>query len=173
MRTLAATRAVAPLVAFVVAGMFATTTATASPPSIVHVGPIAGAATIPAGMLCSFPIEDSYVQEYTSRNFYDDSGALVKRVTQGSEQDNLSANGRTLASDTYTFRFISEFENGVRVASYSDGVAVRVPLPSGGVFILAGRVLLTRLEVFYMDFGNDGTAAGRAEAFCEALTSTA
>lgn len=169
MRTSAATT-VAALVAFAVAGTFGATTATASPPSTVHVGPEAGIATIPAGMLCSFPIEDSYLQEYTSRNFYDSNGALVKRVTQGAEQDNFSANGKTLASDTYTFRFISDFENDVRVATYSDGVAVRVPLPSGGVFIVAGRVLLTKVPVFYMDFGNDGTAAGRADAFCEALT---
>jgi len=129
-----------------------------------------GSFTIDAGALCSFPIHVTFTQQGTTTAFTDAEGVLTKRITNGTEQDTFSANGKTLAGDTYHFNFVSEFENGVRVAFHENGILEPVHLPGGGIFIVAGRVdLLAAGSGFFIavDSGNSGN---NLDAFCAALS---
>jgi hypothetical protein len=98
-----------------------------------------------------------------------DGTTVAKKITQGTEQDTFSAHGKTLVGDSYHFMFQALYENGERVALYANGNAERVPLPSGGVFISTGRVLVTATpsNIFFVDSGNN---ANNIAAFCAALS---
>ena len=54
-----------------------------------------------AGTLCSFSIDVHFAQEGTITQFFDDDGALIKRIVEGTEQDTFNANGKTLVGDPY------------------------------------------------------------------------
>jgi hypothetical protein len=144
--------------------------AKAAPPTVVHVGPFSfSGVTLDAGTLCDFPISFSGTQEYTQTTFYESDGTTVAmRITQGTEQDTFSANGKTLVGDEYHFTFRSLFENGTRVAVYEYGNTERVPLGDGSsVYIVAGETLVTGSVVLSVDNGNSGN---NVAAFCAALS---
>jgi hypothetical protein len=141
--------------------------AAAVPPTRTDFGG-SGDFPLAAGTLCSFSIDVHFAQEGTITRFFDDDGALIKEIAAGREQDTFSANGKTLVGDVYYFTFVSEFENGVRVDDHENGVAERVHLPDGGVFIVAGRVdVLGGGFILSVDSGNSGN---NLDAFCEALS---
>lgn len=144
-------------------------TATAMPPTTVHVT-ATGSATIAAGDLCGFAVQIDGTQTYNSTTFYDQNGAITKRIVQGSEQDTFTANGKTLVGDPYPFIFTHDFVDGVQVSYYGIGVAERVPLPSGGAYVVAGRINLISTPpapILTVDTGNSGT---NLDAFCAALS---
>lgn len=155
-----------------VAGLFAASTAfaqsaLAAPPTTAHFT-TSGDLTLAAGTLCDFPIEFGATQDFTTTTFYDNSGVISMRITEGFEQDTFSANGKVLLGDPYHFTFRSQFENGVRVSRDGMGVAELVHLPDGGTFVVAGRVdALSSAPVFTVDTGNSGT---NLNAFCAALS---
>ena len=132
-----------------------------------------GSLTLDAGTLCSFPVDLGVTQQRTTTEFFNGEGVLTKRIAEGTERDTFSANGKTLVGDTYHFTFVSEFENGVLVNYHAYGVAERVPLPGGGVFIVAGRFdVLAFLAggggfILSVDSGNSGN---NLAAFCAALS---
>jgi hypothetical protein len=152
-----------------IGGVLGLQAATAATPSIVHFGPNQWTGiTLNAGTLCPFPVLFSGTQEGTMRTFYESDGTTIAmRVTDGTEQDTFSANGKTLVGDEYHFNFRSVFDNGVRVAYYSNGPAERVHLPDGGVFIITGHDLITGSAVWAVDSGNSGN---NLAAFCAALS---
>jgi hypothetical protein len=124
--------------------------------------------TLAAGALCSFQIALVATQTFTTTTFFDDSGVISKRITEGTEQDTFSANGNSLQGDPYSFTFVSDFVDGVRVSREGMGVAELVHLPDGGVFVVAGRVdALSGAPIFTVDSGNSGT---NLDAFCAALS---
>lgn len=145
--------------------------ATAAQPTVEHLGPFQWTGiTLDAGTLCDFQISWSGTQEYTRTTFYESDGTtVVMRITQGTEQDTFSANGKTLVGDPYHFTFQAFFENGERVALYEYGNVERVPLPGGAVLISTGRVLVesTPANIFFVDEGNN---ANNIAAFCAALS---
>ena len=65
--------------------------------------------------------------------------------------------------DTYTINTERRFENGVQVELVLQGVFERVPLPGGGVYIVAGQGTEFGLTV---DHGTNGDQT----AFCAALS---
>jgi hypothetical protein len=143
--------------------------AVAAPPTAEHFQR-SWSFTLDAGFLCDFPIVWDGTQEWTTRTFYEPDGATVAMtISEGTEQDTFSANGKTLVGDEYHFMFQDLYENGERVALYANGNAERVPLPSGAVFITTGRVLVgsTPANIFFVDSGND---ANNIAAFCAALS---
>jgi hypothetical protein len=125
---------------------------------------------VSAGTLCPFDVTLDATQSSTQTTFYDSSGLISRRITTGVEQDTYSANGKTLIGDPYHFNFIGDFVDGVRVDAHSTGIVQKVPLPGGGLFIVAGR-----LDTFNnigglaltVDSGNDGN---KIDAFCTALS---
>jgi hypothetical protein len=144
--------------------------AKAAPPTVVHGGPFSfSGITLDAGTLCDFPISWSGTQEYTQTTFYESDGTTVAmRITEGTEQDTFSANGKTLVGDEYHFTFREVFENGTRVATYAYGNAERVPLGDGAsVYIVAGETLVRSSAIFSVDHGNSGN---NVAAFCAALS---
>jgi hypothetical protein len=155
------------LAAVLVAAGALARSAAAEPPTSTEYS-FAGSLTLDAGSLCSFPIDVTYAQEGTTRLFTDAEGVLTKRITQGTELDTFSANGKTLVGDAYHVTFIAEYENGVRVDWHEYGTLERVHLPDGGVFIIAGRVHLTAGGfIISVDSGNSGN---NLDAFCAALS---
>jgi hypothetical protein len=143
--------------------------AAAAPPTRIDFAS-SGSFTLDAGTLCSFAVDVSYTQQGTTTGFFDDDGVLTKRITDGTEQDTFSANGKTLVGDTYHFTFVSEFENGVRVDYHENGVAERVPLPDGGIFIVAGRVDVLASGGGFILSVDSGNSGNNLEAFCAALS---
>jgi len=95
---------------------------------------------VSAGTLCPFDVTLDATQSSTQTTFYDSSGLISRRITTGVEQDTYSANGKTLIGDPYHFNFIGDFVDGVRVDAHSTGIVQKVPLPGGGLFIVAGRL---------------------------------
>jgi hypothetical protein len=160
------TRALLAVVGLLAAAVFAQS-AGAIPPTSEDVN-FTGTTALAAGELCSFPIEFDAATYGRITTFYDSDGAVVKRVGHEVEQDSFSANGKTLVGEPYPYEFIAEFENGVRVSRYFQGIAERVNLPDGGVFIIAGRVYFNHPgTILTVDSGNSGN---NADAFCEALS---
>ena len=154
------------LAALLAAAVFAQS-AGAVPPTSEDVY-FTGSATLAAGELCGFPIVLDAVEQGTTTTFYESGGALVKRVGHIVEQDSFSANGKTLVGEPYPYEFITEFENGVRVSRYFQGVNERVKLPDGDVFIIAGRVYFNQPgTILTVDSGNSGN---NLAAFCDALS---
>jgi hypothetical protein len=111
----------------------------------------------------------NFTQQNTTTTFYDDDGLVSQRIFHATEQDTFSANGKTLAGDTYHFMFLAQFENGVRVDRNANGVLERVNLPDGSVFIIAGRVDISAGGgfIFTVDSGNSGN---NLNEFCGALS---
>jgi hypothetical protein len=129
-----------------------------------------GSATIPAGALCSFPILLEGTQTYTQTVFYDQNGVITERNIHGFEQDTFTANGKTLQGDPYPFNFFHDYVDGAQVTSYGTGIAERVPLPDGSVYIVAGREDFSTLPpapILFVDSGNSGN---NLDAFCAALS---
>jgi len=127
-----------------------------------------GSGTIPAGELCSFPVQIDGTQSYTSTQFYDQNGVITRDTARGTEQDTFSANGKTLQGSPYQFILVHEFVNGVDVNDWGMGIAERVPLPAGGMFIVAGRVNFAPPTIILtVDHGNSGN---NLDAFCAALS---
>jgi hypothetical protein len=95
---------------------------------------------------------------------------VSKRITEATEQDTFSANGKTLVGDPYHFTTIVEFENSVPVNYHLDGIAERVHLPDGGIFIVAGRVDLLSSGGGFIISVDSGNSGNNLEAFCAALS---
>jgi hypothetical protein len=158
----------APAAVLAAAAMLAQPAAAAPPTRIDFAS--SGSFTLDAGTLCSFPVDVGFAQQGTTTGFFDGDGILTKRITVGTERDTFSANGTTLVGDTYHFTFVSEFENGVRVDYHENGVAERVPLPDGGIFIVAGRVDLLASGGGFILSVDSGNSGNNLEAFCAALS---
>jgi hypothetical protein len=156
------------LAAALVAAAVLSQSAAAVPPTTID-SSSAGTFQFAAGTLCSFAIDMDYSQQSTTTTFYGNDGLVSQRIFEATEQDTFSANGKTLAGDTYHFMFRAEFENGVRVDRDANGVLERVNLPDGSIFIIAGRVDISAGGGFIttVDSGNSGNNIG---AFCAALS---
>jgi hypothetical protein len=128
-----------------------------------------GGGTIPADALCSFPVLLEGTQTWTSTQFYDQNGMITTDTALGFEQDTFSTNGKTLVGNPYHFALTVNFVDGVAVDAHGAGVAEQVPLPGGGVYIVAGRVdtFNANAAILTVDSGNSGN---NVAAFCAALS---
>lgn len=85
------------------------------------------------------------------------------------EQDTFSANGKTLTGEPYTFNVFVSLENGEVTAILSRGVAEKIPLPDGKLFISAGVVDFLAQGVPFT-LRTDLGVTGDIDALCAALS---
>jgi hypothetical protein len=122
--------------------------------------------------LCSFPITVDVRAEFDVTNFFDSSGTLVRTQAHVHEQDVFSANGISFSGLPFSFTLEFYFAgDGSTAQATSVGVAEKISVPDGTVFIVAGYLdLLTTppgTEFFIsVTYGNPGNTA----ALCAALT---
>jgi hypothetical protein len=121
--------------------------------------------------VCSFPITVDFSDAVRETRFVDKSGDVTRIVDHVVEQDVFSANGKSLTGVPFTFNMDFLFDSsGNLTHRFSNGVAQKVPLPGGGLFILAGRVDFVAhgnpTFLFFPDVG----ATVNLEGFCAALS---
>lgn len=119
--------------------------------------------------LCSFPVVGTGHETGTRTRFFDNSGVKFMAIFQLTEQDVFSANGVSLTGNPYSFMLERDFTNGVLTSQVATGVAEKLVLPNGSLFISAG----------YIDFLAQGVPAsitpdhgvtGDIGALCTALS---
>ena len=114
------------------------------------------------GLVATFP--DTRQVDFRDRN-----GVLRRTTYHIVEQDTFTANGKTLVGTPYRFRTVINFDKaGEIISAYGTGHHVRVLLPDGSTFVVAGRVdFLAQVNdfVFTPTSGSSKNVAG----FCAAL----
>lgn len=136
--------------------------ASATPPTRIHYS-FAGI-TATDTSLCGFPIELLIlVGDDVFTQYFDKDGNTIMAHNHFVQQDQFSANGKTLTGIPYTANIQSFIEAGVWTM-LADGVLEKVPLPDGSLFIAAGRVTVAGF-VYEPDHGAFQNLAG----FCAAL----
>ena len=103
-------------------------------------------------------------------DYFDKAGNITRAEIHQVEQDTFSANGKTLTGIPFTFALAFRLdENGDPVSVVATGVAEKVPLPDGSLFVSAGWLDFVDHPganfVLSPDRGNPGNVAG----FCAAL----
>ena len=160
--------------ALVALGMLIGLVITASPasadaPIVTHFSDTAAATIAGGGELCPFDVEITATIDGTERDYVDRSGQLTRIAFHFVEQDTFEANGHQLVGDPFhNIQQVLFDENGNVVHVYEVGVIERVPLPSGALFLSAGRLDFVEHNfdfVFTPDQGHSGDLA----ALCAAL----
>jgi hypothetical protein len=122
--------------------------------------------------ICSFPVTVESVLTGYQTIYLDRDGNPTRIDIDTAEQDVFTANGKTLVGLPYSFKVMLVFdpETGELTHAYARGVASRVPLPGGDLFLTAGRIDFVNhpdeLFVLQPDTGAQGNIAG----FCAALS---
>jgi len=122
--------------------------------------------------VCSFPITIDSTITGGQTTYFDQHGNVVRIEIENREQDVFSANGKTLVGLPYNFKLalIIDPATGEILHAYARGVAARIRLPSGKLFLTAGRLDFVdhpdELFVLQPDHGAQGDIA----AFCAALS---
>lgn len=143
--------------------------AAAMPPLNEDLPPFSSS-TVVTGV-CPFPVNLASTITGEQTTYYDRDGNVVKIEIENHEQDVFSANGKTLVGLPYSFKLalIIDPQTGEILHAYSRGVTARVRLPSGRLFLTAGRLDFVdhpdELFVLQPDHGAQGDIAG----FCAAL----
>jgi hypothetical protein len=121
---------------------------------------------------CSFDIAIDAHVDFVTKNFSDSSGTPVRTQIHIHEQDVFSANGISLTGLPFSFTLDFYFaSDGTQTKAKSVGVAEKIPLPDGTLFIVAGY-----LDLFTQPPGTDFFISithgnpGDSAALCAALT---
>jgi len=120
--------------------------------------------------VCAFDVNVDSVVTGFEIDYFDKDGNLVRAEVHQVEQDTFSANGKTLTGLPFTFNLHVRFdENGDATAVVATGVAEKIILPDGSLFVSAGWLDFADHPgvgfVISPDRGNPGNIAG----FCAAL----
>jgi hypothetical protein len=159
-------RFVTVIVVVVLGATMLATYAAAGPPTKVS---FEGTFTDTVTGICSFPLDVRESLRGTETDFFDQSGELVRVDNHIVEQDTFSANGKTLTGEPYTFNVFVSLENGEVTAILSRGVAEKIPLPDGKLFISAGVVDFLAQGVPFT-LRTDLGVTGDIDALCAALS---
>jgi hypothetical protein len=119
--------------------------------------------------ICSFPLGVTGSFRGTETDFFDQSGELVRTELHVVEQDTWSANGKTLTGEPFTFNIFFSFENGEVTAVLARGVAEKIRLPDGKLFISAGVIDFLAQGVPF-SIRTDHGVTGDIDALCAALS---
>jgi hypothetical protein len=163
-------RLVVSVAAVVVLVMAIASAAAAAPPDRVELPPFTFSA--PLTGVCPFTVTVTSSLTGSLTTFYDRDGNITREVIDNAERDVFTANGKTLEGLPYTFKltFIYDPPTGELLHAYATGVASRVRLPDGSLFITAGRLDFLNHPgedfVLQPDHGAQGNIAG----FCAALS---
>jgi hypothetical protein len=117
--------------------------------------------------ICSFPLGVAGSFRGTETDFFDQSGELVRADLHVVEQDTWSANGKTLTGEPFTFNIFVSFEDRQVTALLARGVAEKIPLPDGKLFLSVIDFLVQGVPIsIRTDYG----VTGDIDAFCAALS---
>jgi hypothetical protein len=121
--------------------------------------------------VCDFDVDITSSGSGTEIDFFDSSGTPTRILVHIVEQDVLSANGKSLDGEPFTFNLDVVFDSEGNVTHvYADGLFERVVLPGGDLFLTAGRADFVAHPgtgfLIQPDFGAQGNIAG----FCAALS---
>lgn len=120
--------------------------------------------------ICPFPLEIRSAIRGHSLDFFDRDGRLLRATVHVTEQDTFSANGRTLVGEPFTFNVFFTFdESGEATAVLARGVAEKIRLPNGKLFLSAGVIDFLAQGVDF-SFEVDQGTTGDVDAFCAALS---
>ena len=119
--------------------------------------------------ICSFPLGVAGSFRGTETDFFDQSGELVRADLHVVEQDTWSANGKTPTGEPFTFNIFVSFEDGQVTALLARGVAEKIPLPDGKLFLSAG-VIDFLVQGVPISIRTDHGVTGDVDAFCAALS---
>jgi hypothetical protein len=120
--------------------------------------------------ICSFPIHVHAITQGRETIFLDTSGAVVRISVHATEQDVLSANGKSLTNLPYTYHVDFLFDSsGNFTHLYVDGVAMKIRLPNGSLFITAGRSDFMNHPGADLILIPDKGTPGKTDALCAAL----
>jgi hypothetical protein len=128
---------------------------------------------IPATLtgVCGFDVAVSSDISGFEIDYTDESGALTRVYIHNIEQDTFSANGKSITGEPFTFNLDVLFNSTGEVTHvYASGLVERLVLPSGTLFLSAGRLDFAQHPgatfLLSPDVGNPGDVA----AFCAALS---
>ena len=121
--------------------------------------------------VCPFDVNIHSVVSGFEIDYFDSAGNIVKAQIHQVEQDTFSANGKTLTGIPFTFNLTFRIDgNGDVTSVVATGVAEKIPLPDGSLFVSAGWVDFAdhpgATFLLSPDKGNPGNVAG----FCAALS---
>jgi hypothetical protein len=121
--------------------------------------------------VCSFDVAISSNATVTETDYFNADGTLNRIYFHQVEQDTFSANGKSITGEPYTTNVEVLFDSAGNVTHvYGSGVVERLILPSGTLFLSAGRAdFAAHAGVSFLlspDVGNPGDVA----AFCAALS---
>jgi hypothetical protein len=119
--------------------------------------------------ICAFPVTVTSAISGHVIEFVDSTGAITRIHAHITSQDVFSANGNTLVGQTYTFtNFFWLDANGEPTAILARGVAEKIRLPNGKLFVSAGVIDFIAQNVDF-SFVTDRGRTGDVDAFCAAL----
>jgi hypothetical protein len=141
----------------------------AAAPTKVPVSVTGSTATLSG--VCSFDVAVSSDFSGFELDYTDVSGALTRIYDHLTEQDTFTANGISFTGEQYTFNLDVLFDStGAVTHVYSSGIAEMLVLPSGTLFLSAGRGdFINHPGATFLlspDVGNPGDVA----AFCAAFS---
>jgi hypothetical protein len=119
--------------------------------------------------ICPFPVDLTASFRGHEVDFFDKSGALVSANAHGTEQDTFSANGKTLVGEPFTFNVFWTFEGDDAVGIVARGVAEKIRLPDGKLFLSAGVIDFLAQGVDFSVMTDPGRT-GDIDALCAALS---
>jgi len=118
--------------------------------------------------ICDFPVRIRYHSVGHIVSVETRKGTIVR--AHFTENDIFTANGVSLRSTTYRFNNHLRFdENGDVVSAVQTGVIVRVPLPNGETFMVAGRADFLDLVGDFVITPTNGVTKN-LDDFCAALS---
>lgn len=129
--------------------------------------PIDASGSFVVTSLCPFPVGvDAHVVGYQVTTWLPTGGSLIR--THLNETDVYSANGVSLVG-SYTFNIqVTTDADGNNIQGSQTGTLVRVPLPDGTTFMVAGRVNVLSAQTDYISHPDSGTTRN-LDGLCAAL----
>ncbi len=143
-------------------------TASAAPPVKTEFSNVAFSSVLTG--VCPFDVEVDSVVSGFEIDFFDKAGNIVKAQIHQVEQDTFSANGKTLTGIPFTFNLTFQLDsNGDPTAIIATGVAEKIPLPDGSLFVSAGWLNFADHPGAEFLLSPDRGAQGNVAGFCAAL----
>ena len=120
--------------------------------------------------VCPFDVDVVSVVSGFEIDYFDQAGNIVKAQIHQVEQDTFSANGKTLTGIPFTFNLTFSIDsNGDATSAVATGVAEKIPLPDGSLFVSAGWLDFVDHPGAIFVLSPDRGAQGNVEGFCAAL----
>ena len=121
--------------------------------------------------ICEFPVTNTSTLVVTQTNFFDNSGIQTSSHFAITETDVFTANGNTLIGLPYHFSLravLDPSDPNIQLSAVATGVAARIPLPDGSIFLSAGRIDFVGHPGEPFILTPDTGRAGNLAAFCAA-----